>query len=66
MKTHCPKCGLQLVQRKNKSDYCRNGCETYTAQPIGSSYDVMQRGNKEDARESIVIGGFRREPTCRD
>lgn len=64
----CRSCGQELAEAKH-GRYCKNGCQTYTAQPVGSEY-LTARGfaRDDDGRvwETGGVGGVRRLPTCTD
>lgn len=65
----CPKCGQILIQPTAKGTpiRCRNGCDIYTAAPVGEGFTVRQRGAEEkDGLNLLVCGGMRREPTCKE
>ena len=65
----CRTCGRELAEKKGNR-YCPNGCQIYTAQPVGSEYMTPRSAQKDDAGRMWETGGaagnIRRLPTCRD
>lgn len=53
----CPKCDEPLIERKDKSKFCRNGCEIYTAVPRGSAYHDQVVTPKKDKNGNVMTGG---------
>lgn len=65
----CRSCGNELAEAKH-GRYCKNGCQIYTAQPVGSEY-MTPRSFERDADGRLwdtggAVGNVRRIPTCRD
>lgn len=65
----CRKCGEPLVE-ENDVRACINGCQIYSAQPVGSEYMTSsERKPAADGRlweSGGAVGCLRRVPTCRD
>lgn len=65
----CWKCGREIAENKG-SRYCPNGCQIYTAVPVGSQYMTLrsfERGNDGRVWEiGGAAGNIRRLPTCHD
>ena len=65
----CRVCGGAIAENKG-SRYCPNGCQIYTAAPVGSQY-MTPRSIKADSDGKVweiggAAGNLRRLPTCRD
>lgn len=64
----CRQCGRVLKMNKY-GKWCVNGCQIYTAQPVGEEY-VLPSGAGKDDTDTVVrkggIGGIRREPTNKE
>ena len=65
----CRTCG-EAIAEKNGSRYCRNGCQIYTAQPVGAEYGTPRTAEQgSDGRlweRGGSVGNIRKLPTCRD
>lgn len=51
----CNKCGEKKIERRDGSSYCRNGCQTVTAQPRDGISNFMVR-TRDSLRPSIGGG----------
>lgn len=65
----CRKCGEMLIE-KNGVRSCPNGCQIYSAQPVGSEYITPSETTRTSDGRIVASGGaagcLRRMPTCRD
>lgn len=59
----CKRCGEKMIEKKNGSKYCRNGCSTVTAQPRDGiqNFLVRTRGSANS-----LGGGYRAYTTKGD
>ncbi len=65
----CRTCGGEIAESKG-SRYCKNGCQIYTAAPVGSQYmtphQIEADSNGKVWESGGAAGNLRRLPTCRD
>lgn len=63
----CRTCGAEVKENKG-SRFCPNGCQIYTARPIGDQYMNARSIERDDAGRLWETGGaagnIRRLPTC--